>query len=221
MPGRLQGRVAIVTGGNIGIGEATAKRFAQEGAKVAILARRVPEGEAVQQSIRRDGGNAIFIPCDVTEHASIEAAVHHTVAEYGSLDTRFHNSGGGSREMFPAETDEECERVLKLNLTGTVLMSRAAWPHLIAAGGGTIINMSVLAATTGPSDALRELLPFIPSASYSVAKAGIEAFTCYAATFGARHNIRVNCVRPGQIETPRLIENEGHRFKRYFDVVQI
>ena len=81
--------------------------------------------------------------------------------------------------------------------------------------------MSSLAATYGPSDALRERVPFIPSASYSVAKAGIEAFTRYIASLGARHNIRVNCVRPGQIETLKLMEDSSHRFKGYFDVVQI
>ena len=95
MPGRLQGRVAIITGGNSGIGEATANRFAQEGAKVAILARRVPEGKAVEQSIRGRGGEAIFIPCDVTEQGSIEAAVAQTVATYGNLHVLFNNAGGG------------------------------------------------------------------------------------------------------------------------------
>ena len=80
MAGRLQGRVAIITGGNSGIGEATAKRFAGEGAKVAILARRVKEGEAVQDAIRQAGGDALFIRCDVSERASVEAAVADTIA---------------------------------------------------------------------------------------------------------------------------------------------
>jgi NAD(P)-dependent dehydrogenase (short-subunit alcohol dehydrogenase family) len=222
MPGRLQGRVAIITGGNSGIGEATANRFAQEGAKVAILARRVPEGKAVEQAIRGHGGDASFIPCDVTEQGSIEAAVAQTVATYGSLHVLFKYAGGGARGMFPEEANEPWEGVIKVNLTGTFLMCRAAWPHLIAAGGGAIINMSSLAAVYGPSDALRALLPRIPSASYSAAKAGIEALTRYVASVGARHHIRVNCVRPGQIETPHLIGEEGgHVFKRYFDVVQI
>ena len=222
MPGRLQGRVAIITGGNSGIGEATASRFAQEGARVAILARRVPEGKAVEQAIRGRGGEAIFIPCDVTEQSSIEAAVAQTIATYGGLHVLFNNAGGGARGMFPEEDTETWERVLKVNLTGTFLMSRAAWPHLVAAGGGAVINMSSLAAVYGPSDALKDLLPRIPSASYSAAKAGIEALTRYMASIGARHHIRVNCVRPGQIETPKLIGEEGgHVFKRYFDMVQI
>ncbi len=222
MAGRLLGRVAIVTGGNAGIGEATARRFAQEGAKVAILARRVPEGEAVQEAIRGRGGEAIFIPCDVTEERAVEVAVTKTVATYGSLHVLFNNAGGGARGVFPEEANESWEGVLKLNLTGTFLMCRAAWPHLIEAGGGAIINMSSLAAVYGPSDALRDLVPAIPSASYSAAKAGIEALTRYIASVGARHHIRVNCVRPGQIETPHLLGDEGgHVFKRYFDVVQI
>jgi NAD(P)-dependent dehydrogenase (short-subunit alcohol dehydrogenase family) len=214
--------VAIITGGNSGIGEATAYRFAQEGATVALLARREPEGQAVQHAIHGAGGNATFIPCDVTDRVSVEAAVAKTVTLYGGIQVLFNNAGGGAREMFPAESDDVWDRVLRVNLTGTFLMSRAVWPHLVAAGGGAIINMSSGAAVAGINEALLEMVQVIPSASYFAAKAGIEAFTRYIAGMGARHNIRVNCVRPGQVLTPRLTTEAGeHVYKRFFDLLQM
>jgi NAD(P)-dependent dehydrogenase (short-subunit alcohol dehydrogenase family) len=222
MPGRLQGKVAIITGGNSGIGEATAHCFAQEGAKVALLARREPEGQAVQQAIRAAGGDATFIPCDVSDRRSVETAVAKTVMLYGGVHVLFNNAGGGVRERFPAESDDGWEQVLRSNLTGTFLMCQAVWPHLLTAGGGAIINMSSTAAVAGITDALLAAAQAIPSASYFAAKAGIEAFTRYIAGIGAPHNIRVNCVRPGQILTQRLtIETGEHRYKGLFDVVQM
>jgi NAD(P)-dependent dehydrogenase (short-subunit alcohol dehydrogenase family) len=101
-------------------------------------------------------------------------------------------------------------------------MSRAVWPHLMAAGGGAIINMSSQAAGMGMTGALRERITVLPSASYFVAKAGIEAFTRYIAGLGAPHNIRVNCVRPGQILTAKLTTATGeHFYKPYHEVVQM
>ena len=222
MPGRLQDKVVIVTGGNSGIGEATARRFEQEGAKVALLARREAEGRAVQRAICATGGEALFIPCDVSDRSAVEAAVAKTVEQYGGLNVLFNNAGGGARVMFPEESDEVWEKVLKVNLTGTFLMSRAAWPHFIAAGGGAIINMSSLAAVSGPNETQLALVNVIASASYYASKAGIEAFTRYTAGMGARHNIRVNCVRPGQILTPRLTTAEGeHVFARFLNAAQM
>jgi NAD(P)-dependent dehydrogenase (short-subunit alcohol dehydrogenase family) len=190
---------------------------------VALLARRVPAGEAVQQAIRTWGGAATFIPCDVTVRAAVEAAVTQAVATYGGLHVLFNNAGLAVRETFPAETDEGWERVLRVNLTGTFLVCRAAWPHLVAAGGGTIINMSSLSAVFGSSDVLQESNPLFPAPAYSVAKAGIEALTRCLASAGARHHIRVNCVRPGQIVTPRHLRDggTGHPYKRYYDMVPL
>jgi NAD(P)-dependent dehydrogenase (short-subunit alcohol dehydrogenase family) len=149
------------------------------------LARREPEGYAVQRAIRNAGGEEVFILCDMSDRASVEAAVAKTIDRYGGLHVLFNNAGGGARDMFPEESDEVWERVLRVNLTGTFLMSRAVWPHLIAAGGGTIINKSSLAAVAGISDAVRGMTQVIPSASYVASKAGIEAFTRYIAGLGA------------------------------------
>jgi len=222
MAGRLQNRVAVITGGNSGIGEATARRFAQEGAKLAILARREKEGFAVQEAIRKEGGEITFFPCDVTQRKAVEEAVARTVSTYGGLHVVVNNAGGGAREIFPEESDETWERVLRVNLTACFLVSRAAWPHLVKAGGAAIVNVSSLAAVSGVSDAVRERFPALPSASYIAAKAGLEGFTRYIASLGGRHGIRVNCIRPGQILTRRLTTEAGeHVFARHFEVWQL
>jgi NAD(P)-dependent dehydrogenase (short-subunit alcohol dehydrogenase family) len=222
MPGRLQNKVAMITGGNSGIGEATARRFTQEGAKVTILARREAEGRAVEEALRAQGGDVTFLPCDVTNRAAVEAAVAQTVSLYGALHVLINNAGGGAREMFPAESDETWDRILRVNLTACFLTCRAAWPHLIASGGGAIVNVSSLSAVSGVSDAVLDRYPSLPSASYIAAKAGLEGFTRYIASLGGRHNIRVNCVRPGQILTKRLTTTAGeHVFARHFEIWQL
>jgi NAD(P)-dependent dehydrogenase (short-subunit alcohol dehydrogenase family) len=222
MAGRLQDKVALITGGNSGIGEATARLFVKEGAKVAILARRIAEGNAVQKAIRAEGGDATFIECDVTVRAAVEAAVAQTVSQYGRLDVLINNAGGGAREMFPEESDETWERVLRVNLTSCFFVCRAAWPHLLKAGAGAIVNVSSLAAVSGASEAVLERFPVLPSASYYAAKAGMEGFTRYLASLGGPHKIRANCVRPGQALTKRLTTAAGeHVFARHFEIWQL
>jgi NAD(P)-dependent dehydrogenase (short-subunit alcohol dehydrogenase family) len=138
------------------------------------------------------------------------------------LHVLINNAGGGAREMFPAESDETWDRVLRVNLTACFLTCRAAWPHLIQAGSGSIVNVSSLASVSGVSEAVFERHPAIPSASYIAAKAGLEGFTRYIASLGGRHNIRANCVRPGQILTRRLTTAAGeHVFARHFEMWQL
>ena len=222
MPSRLNGKVATITGGNSGIGEATARLFTQEGAKATIVARREAEGRTVEKALRNEGREATFIPCDVTSRAAVEAAVSQTVSLYGALDILINNAGGGAREMFPDESDETWDRVLRINLTAAFLTSRAAWPHLIKSGRGAIVNVSSLAAVSGASPAVLERFPTLPSSSYYAAKAGLEGFTRYIASVGAPHNIRANCVRPGQALTKRLTTAAGeHVFARHFEIWQL
>jgi len=223
MAGRLDGKVAIITGGNSGIGESTAHLFAKEGAKVAIMARREDEGQEVQDAIRAEGGDATFIRCDVMDRPLVDSAVEQAVATYGTVDVLFNNAGFGGGQNFPDEDDENWDTVLKVNLNGTFYMSRAVWPHLVSAGGGSVINMSSIAAVIGFSKNMYDLSGRgVPSSSYYVAKAGIDAFTRYCAGRGGEHNIRVNCVRPGQIITPGATGGtDTHVFKAVFDATQI
>jgi 3-oxoacyl-[acyl-carrier protein] reductase len=224
---RLDSKVAIITGGNSGIGETTGHVFAREGARVVLLARREAEGQAVVESIRAEGGEATFISCDVGDNDSVQQAVAKAVEAYGRIDVLFNNAGGGSGSSFPNEPIEEFLRVVHTNLTGTFFVSQAVWPHLVAAGGGAVVNMSSLAAQRGFSPAMKEKYGTTSSAYYA-AKAGVDALTRYMAGIGGSDNIRVNCVRPGQILTPgatggtsKDADGGHHVFEEMFEFFQI
>ncbi len=219
--GRLEHKVVIITGGNSGIGESTARLFSKEGAKVAILARRIKEGSKVKESINNMGGEAIFIKCDVSDSNNVNDAVEQVISQYGRLDVLFNNAGGGRVGNFPEENDDDWNQTIAANLSGAFYMCRAAWKHLIGSGSGKIINMSSLAAQRGFSKNMYDLSG-APSSSYYVAKAGIDAFTRYIAGVGGQYNIRVNAVRPGQILTDKTDDGQGnHLFKSAFDMLQI
>ena len=220
MSGKLEGKIAIVTGGNSGIGEATAHLFAKEGAMVAILARSEDQGLKVQEAIQREGGEADFIRCDVMDRKVVDSAVEETISKYGTVNILCNNAGIDGGQNFPNEDDESWDTVIRVNLSGTFYMSRAVWPHMLEAGGGAIVNMSSIAAVSGFSKNMYDLTGRVASSSYFVSKAGIEAFTRYTASMGGQHNIRVNCVRPGQIITPRATSGGAHRaFKPKFDMI--
>lgn len=225
--GKLDGKTAIITGGNSGIGEATGRLFAREGAKVVLMARRAVQGEAVVQEIREAGGEAVFIPCDVGDADSVAGAVEQAAAAYGEVHLLFNNAGGGAGSHFPNEPHDEWLRVINVNLTGTFYVSQAVWPHIVAAGGGAVVNMSSLAAQRGFSPRMQDEFG-TTSASYYAAKAGVDALTRYMAGVGGRYNIRVNCVRPGQIITPGATrgtyhdpDGGHHIFEKMFDFAQI
>ena len=227
MAERLAGKVAVVTGGNSGIGETTGQVFAREGAKVVLMARREEQGEAVAQGIRDAGGEATFIRCDVGDDESVVQAVAQAAEIYGGINVLFNNAGGGGGSQFPNEPNAEWHRVVNTNLTGTFYVSRAVWPHLVEAGGGAVVNMSSLAAQRGFSSRMQDEFG-TTSASYYAAKAGVDALTRYMAGTGGRHNIRVNCVRPGQILTPgatggtsKDADGGHHVFERMFEFAQI
>ena len=227
MTQRLKSKIAIVTGGNSGIGEATAHLFAREGAKVIIMARREVEGRRVEKAITDEGGEATFFACDVSDVSSVESAVAAAVETYGAIDILINNAGGGVGGDFPNMSDEDWNYVININLNGTFYMSRAVWPHLVAAGGGAVVNMSSLAAQRGFSPRMHDEFGTAAPAYYA-AKAGIDALTRYMAGVGGKHNIRVNCVRPGQIITPgatrgTINDPDGghHVFEKMFNMAQI
>ena len=122
---RLKDKVAIVTGGNSGIGAETGRTFAREGARVILMARREEQGKAVTQEIRDAGGEAHFVCCDVGDNDSVQAAVAEAAAIYGRIDVLFNNAGGGAGSSFPNEPIEEFQRVIQINLTGTFFVSQA------------------------------------------------------------------------------------------------
>lgn len=221
MTGKLAGKVAIVTGGNDGIGEATARRFAREGAKVAIMARREPEGLKIQEDIRREGGDAAFIRCDVTDREAVDAAVDEVASRYRVVNVLVNNAGGSiGGGLFPDEADDAFDATVRLNLYGTFYMSRAVWPHLVEAGGGAIVNVSSVAAVIAHNKRSFDAGGAIgPPSAYAAAKGGIEAFTRYVAAKGGHLNIRINCIRPGQILVPRM--GETHPINPYFNMRQL
>ncbi|MGI9409596.1 MAG: SDR family NAD(P)-dependent oxidoreductase [Hyphomicrobiaceae bacterium] len=198
--GRLDGKVAFITGGGGGIGRATAERFAEEGAKVVIAEINPEVGEPAAGSARKfaanSGGDAHFIRCDVTERASVEAAVQETLDRFGKLDVLHNNAGGSTTQDGPVTEapEEEFWRVIKLDLYGTFLCSKIAIPHIIAAGGGSVINMSSNVA----------LMALPGRDCYTAAKGAIASMTRSMAVEYAPNKIRVNAIAPSVTLSDRV-----------------
>ncbi|MEW6420468.1 MAG: SDR family NAD(P)-dependent oxidoreductase [Deinococcota bacterium] len=192
--GMLEGKVAFVTGGASGIGASTARRFAQEGAKVLLADVQREEGERVQNEITGQGGQARYVDCDVSDPESVRQAVEAAVGAFGRLDIVFANAGiNGVWAPVEELQPEEWDRTLGINLKGTYLTVHFAVPHLKRAGGGSIIITSSVNGTRTFST---------PGASaYSSSKAGQVAFMKMIALELGRHNIRCNAVCPGLIHT--------------------
>lgn len=198
--GRLDGKVAFITGGGGGIGRTTAERFAQEGAKVVIAEINAELGEAAAQSARdmaaNSGGDAHFIKCDVTEKSDVQAAVAETLTRYGKLDILHNNAGGSTVQDGPVTEapEEEFWRVIKLDLYGTFLCSKIAIPEVIKAGGGSVINMSSNVA----------LMALPGRDCYTAAKGGVASMTRSMAAEYAEHKIRVNAIAPSVTLSDRV-----------------
>jgi NAD(P)-dependent dehydrogenase (short-subunit alcohol dehydrogenase family) len=193
---RLQGKVAFITGGGGGIGRATAERFAEEGARVVVADISAALGEAAAASAREKGGDAFFVHCDVTDRASVERTLAETIARFGKLDVLHNNAGGatpndGSMTEAP---EEEFWHAIKLDLFGTFLCSKLAIPHIIEAGGGSIINMSSVVALMG----------FPGRDCYTAAKGGISALTRSMAVEYGPAKIRVNAIAPSVTLSDRV-----------------
>lgn len=215
MSGRLNGKVAVATGASSGMGAASAIAMCREGAKVAVVARRVAEGQEIATQARlagaESGGDAFFVAADVTDEASIEAMASSVVDRFGpAVHILFNNVGGpvGSGR-FPKERLENFEATIKLSLTSVWIVSKALWPALAIAEGASIINNSTAASMGALPPGLREYIPVYMPSGYPTAKAAVEAFTRYLAQEGGSVGIRANFIRPGGIDTPMTLLPDG------------
>ena len=191
---RLDGQVAIVTGGGSGIGEATAKLFARVGASVVVANRRKSMGTKVVEDIEQAGGAASFFPTDVSDPEQVQALINHTLETFGRLDILFNNAGLAVVGPFWEMSDEDWEYVVAVNLSGHFYCAKYAVPHMIKQGGGAIVNMSsVLGYATNPGMTI-----------YTSTKTGIVGMTKAMALDLAKKNVRVNCIAPGSIDTPMM-----------------
>jgi len=192
--GRLDGKVALVTGGSGGIGSATLRRFAAEGAAVVCADLDVERGEALIKDLVAIGAPAEFQRCDVSELAQVESAVELAVARFGRIDVLFNNAATSSGGYVADLDPDAWDRSLRVMLSAALYGMKAAIPHMLRQGGGSIISTSSVFGITGS----------IGAAPYATAKAGLINLTRTAAAEYGRRNIRVNAICPGCVETPML-----------------
>jgi NAD(P)-dependent dehydrogenase (short-subunit alcohol dehydrogenase family) len=195
---RLEGKVAIVTGGSAGIGRACVELFAREGAKVILADIDIPNGRAVESYVRDQGGTCLFVETDVSDQESMKRLIETCVDIHGRIDVLYNNAGGSTMQDGPVTIApfEEFWRKIKLDLFGTWLGCHYAIPHMIEQGGGSIINASSMYALTGNPN--RD--------AYTAAKGGITALTRSMAVEFAKHKIRVNAVSAGGTTTERVLK---------------
>lgn len=195
MPGLLQGKVTLVTGGGSGIGRATTLALAREGARL-MIADYVPEsGERIVKLIRENGGEAHFVHADVSNAAQVEAMINKTLEIYGRIDGAHNNAGiEGKVADTVMCTEEIFDRIIATNLKGVWLCMKYEIPHMVKQGGGSIVNTASVAGLRG--------LAGLPA--YNASKHGVVGLTRTAALEFAMQNVRVNCVCPGVINTPMV-----------------
>jgi len=190
---RLEGKVAIVTGGNAGIGEAVAKRFVEEGAAVVITGRRQAELDRVMSGIRHNNGKGLAVTGSVTDELHVRDVMQRTLDSFGRIDILINNAGIGDFGKRIHETEDATwATLLDVNLTGVFRMTRAVVPQMLKQGRGAIVNISSVASLVG--------IPGAPA--YAASKGGVDALTRALAIDYAKDGIRCNIVNPGLIDTP-------------------
>ena len=204
---RLKDKVALITGGTSGIGEATALLFSQEGARLAIAGRNQERGQKLARRIEAAGGHAIFLECDVRFAEHCRRTVDATLHAFGRLDVLFNNAGVYYPHTALDCTEEEWDRQMDVNLKGAFLMSKYALPGMIAQGSGVIINNSSGWGLVGGDSAV----------AYCASKGGMVLLTKAMAIDHGRQGIRVNCICPGDVDTPMLPEDARMRGLKWQD----
>ena len=188
--GRLEGRVALVTGASRGIGRSTAERFAREGARVCLADLEADGASEAAASLVDEGMDAFAVRMDVTSRTEVEETVGRILDRYGRLDVLVNNAGVTRDSLLHKMADEDWRQVLNVHLTGAFLCSRAAQKHMVERGYGRIVNVSSTSALGNRGQA-----------NYSAAKAGLQGFTKTLAVELGLFGVTVNCVAPGFIET--------------------
>ncbi len=191
---RLENKVAIVTGSTSGIGIGIATLYAAEGAQVIVCGRRAEKGQDVVDDIVKAGGKASFHVMDITDTASIEKLVEDTAETYGHIDILVNNAANVALKDGRVDelTIEMWDAIFQSDMRGTFYVTKRVLPHMIKAGGGSIINIGSMASCGGD----------LGSTAYASAKAGVDMLTKSVALQYGKQNIRCNCIRPGLIVTP-------------------
>ena len=202
---RLTGRTAIVTGAASGIGKATARRLASEGANVVITDINDAAGTAAVAELTGEGYAATFMHHDVTKADEWQRVIDDTVAAYGALDVLVNNAGMGDLVDIDAATQADWDRTIAIDQTSIFLGMKLASPHLKASGHGSVINISSIFGISGG---------FGTSPAYHAAKGAVRTLTKNVALLWAQQGVRVNSVHPGFIDTPILSETKGTPFEQ-------
>jgi 3-oxoacyl-[acyl-carrier protein] reductase len=189
--GRFDDQVVIVTGGAQGIGAATAQRFAQEGAALAVIDLTDQRCETTVEKVRSYGGAAIAIGADVSNSASVTGALERIMAEFGKVDVLVNNAGITRDNLLFKMTEDDWDTCVDVSLKGTFLMTAAAQRHMVPARRGKVVNLSSISALGNRGQA-----------NYSAAKAGVQGLTATMAVELGPYNINVNAVAPGFVQTP-------------------
>ena len=208
---KLENRVAIITGATSGIGEASARLFAREGARVALTGRNEARGREVASAIAAEGGSAVFVRADVRVPADCRHAVEETLHAFGGrLDILFNNAGVFHPHNAIDCTEEEWDETVDASLKGAWLMSKYALPAMIAQGRGVIIHQASGWGIQGGDEAV----------AYCAAKGGLVVMTKAMAIDHGKQGIRVNCLCPGDVDTPMLAADAEARRMSYADYMK-
>lgn len=197
---RLIDKVAVITGGNSGVGAATAKLFAEEGAQVVISARRKDKLEEVAREIEESGGEVLAVPCDISSPEECDALIQAALDNFGRIDILVNNAGMLESGLLPIDKarDEDINAVIDTNLKGTMYMTRAAAREMESGESGSIVNIASVAGEKGCG-----------GAAYAASKAGIIGLTKHTALRFGGKGIRANAVCPGTIVTPMTMNSDA------------